>query len=557
MVVGNPPFLGNKKMIGGLGEDYTFALRKAYGDVPGGVDLVAYWFVRAWEQMQSGALTRAGLVATQSIRSSANRGVLKPIAGQRAVFEAWSDEPWTVDGAAVRVSMVCFTGGAHLQAMLDGARVDAIFADLSAARSGADLTATNPLLENRGVAFQGPVKVGAFDVTGDESRDWLRLPLNPNGRPNADVLFPLLNGSDITKRDSGRWIIDFGDRVEGDAALYEHPFRHTLISVKPFRDRNRREKRRLFWWQHGETAPGIKLAMRGIRRAIFTPRVAKHRLFIWAAANVVPDSRVVAIARDDDTTFGILHSRFHEVWSVALGGWHGVGNDPQYTPSLGFETFPFPSGLTPNIPAADYAADPRAIAIAAAAARLNDLREAWLNPPDLVRRVPEVVPGYPDRILPVDDAAAKVLKTRTLTNLYNQRPAWLTHAHAALDQAVADAYGWGDDWRAGYDRRRHPRPSLPPQSGPGVGRGLPQLSRFLSPVKCAFSRKRRPGPRSVRRVSYRRQTCLPKDEQNPCFELSKSINALTPRPHVDTEKQANPVKNRPGFTPLPLTNSPA
>ncbi|MBL9046918.1 MAG: class I SAM-dependent DNA methyltransferase [Tabrizicola sp.] len=164
---------------------------------------------------------------------------------------------------------------------------------------------------------------------------------------------------------------------------------------------------------------------------------------------MVPDSRIVLIARDDDTTFGIVHSRFHELWSLALGGWHGVGNDPQYTPSLGFETFPFPEGLTPNIPADDYAADPRAQAIALAAARLNELRENWLNPPDLVIRVPEVVPGYPDRILPKDAAAEAILKKRTLTNLYNTRPAWLDHAHKALDEAVANAYGWADDWRAG------------------------------------------------------------------------------------------------------------
>ena len=128
-----------------------------------------------------------------------------------------------------------------------------------------------------------------------------------------------------------------------------------------------------------------------------------------------------------------------------------VGNDPRYTPSTTFETFPFPEGLTPDIPAADYAGDPRAQAIAAAAARLNHLRENWLNPPDLVAHVPEVVPGYPDRLLPVDDAAAAVLKKRTLTNLYNARPAWLDHAHARLDAAVAEAYGWGADWRAGMD----------------------------------------------------------------------------------------------------------
>jgi type II restriction/modification system DNA methylase subunit YeeA len=125
--------------------------------------------------------------------------------------------------------------------------------------------------------------------------------------------------------------------------------------------------------------------------------------------------------------------------------WLGVGNDPRYTPSTCFETFPFPAGLTPDIPAKDYAADPRAQKIAAAAKRLNELREAWLNPPDLVKREPEVVPGYPDRILPKDAKAAAILKKRTLTNLYNERPAWLVGAHKELDEAVAAAYGWPAD----------------------------------------------------------------------------------------------------------------
>lgn len=193
----------------------------------------------------------------------------------------------------------------------------------------------------------------------------------------------------------------------------------------------------------------MRKAIAPLLRYLATPRVAKHRLFSWIPAKVLPDCQLVVIARDDDTTFGILHSKFHELWSLRMGTFLGVGNDPRYTPSSTFETFPFPEGLTPNIPAADYAADPRAQAIAAAAARLNELRENWLNPADLVRREPEVVPGYPDRIVPVDDAAAKELAKRTLTNLYNARPAWLDHAHRALDEAVADAYGWGADFRAG------------------------------------------------------------------------------------------------------------
>lgn len=123
----------------------------------------------------------------------------------------------------------------------------------------------------------------------------------------------------------------------------------------------------------------------------------------------------------------------------------GVGNDPRYTPTTCFETFPFPDGLTPNIAASDYADDPRAVAIAEAAKRLNELREAWLNPEDLVEHVPEVVPGYPDRIVPKDDKAAAILKKRTLTNLYNERPPWLDQAHQVLDEAVAAAYGWPAD----------------------------------------------------------------------------------------------------------------
>lgn len=170
---------------------------------------------------------------------------------------------------------------------------------------------------------------------------------------------------------------------------------------------------------------------------------AKHRIFAWIATSVLPDCQLIAITRDDDTTFGILHSRFHELWALRLGT--SLEDRPRYTPSTTFATFPFPGGLTPDIPAEAYADDPCAQRIAEAARRLNELRENWRNPPDLVERVPEVVPGYPDRILPRDEEAAKALKKRTLTNLYNQRPAWLDHIHKELDAAVAAAYGWPAD----------------------------------------------------------------------------------------------------------------
>ena len=185
--------------------------------------------------------------------------------------------------------------------------------------------------------------------------------------------------------------------------------------------------------------------LEGLPRYITTARVAKHRLFVWCDARICPDSRLIVIARDDDTAFGILHSRFHEVWSLRLGSWHGKGNDPSYTPTTTFETFPFPAGLAPDMLAADYVDDPRAAAIAEAARRLVELRDRWLNPPEWVEWVDEPVPGYPQRPVPRDEAAAKALKKRTLTNLYNTRPPWLADAHATLDAAVAAAYGWSAD----------------------------------------------------------------------------------------------------------------
>jgi type II restriction/modification system DNA methylase subunit YeeA len=451
VVVGNPPFLGSSKFLKELGEGYSNELRKAWGDlVPGAADLVAYWFAKAWEQMQTDQLDRAGLVSTNSIRGGANREVLKPIANEGRIFAAWADEAWTLDGAAVRVSMVCFDTQKDAQARLEGLIVPLIHADLTGAGLGTDLTKAIQLPENEGICFEGFRKYGPLDISGDEARHWLLQPLNVNRLPNSEVLRPYVGGRDITERNSDTWVIDyFGHDSEEAASLFEMPFRHAITNVKPYRDGVRDRQRKEKWWQFGRSGSNLRGALSPLSRMIVTPRVSKYRLFSWQSHQIRPSDATNAIARDDDATFGILHSRFHELWALRMGTFLGVGNDPRYTPSTTFETFPFPEGLTPNIPAADYAADPRAQKIAAAAARLNELRENWLNPPDLVNRVPEVVPGYPDRILPKDDAAAATLKKRTLTNLYNARPAWLDHAHKALDEAVAEAYGWGDDWRAG------------------------------------------------------------------------------------------------------------
>jgi type II restriction/modification system DNA methylase subunit YeeA len=364
------------------------------------------------------------------------------------IFEAWDDEPWVVEGAAVRVSLVCFAPGGDPVtriARLDGHAVAEIFSDLTARHdaAGVDLTKAARLPGNVGIAFMGDTKGGAFDISGDLAREWLCAPRNPNGRLNSDVLRPWVNGLDLTRRSRDMWIIDFGWTMnEADASLYEAPFSYAQHRIQVARVARQQRGYARHWWRHERPRPDMWAALSGLARYIATPTVAKHRLFVWVAPAVCPDHQLIVIARDDDTTLGIVHSRFHELWALRLGTWLGVGNDPRYTPSTTFETFPFPDGLTPDIPAEAYADDPRAQRIAAAARRLNELREAWLNPPDLVVRVPEVVPGYPDRILPKDEASAKELKKRTLTKLYNERPAWLDNVHKELDAAVASAYGW-------------------------------------------------------------------------------------------------------------------
>ena len=448
-IVGNPPFLGGKLLNTHLGEDYVSRIFKVYaGRVPAEADLVCYWFVKAGEHIDALRAKRVGLVSTNSIRGGANRRALQTAIEGLPIFEAWSDEPWVIDGAAVRVSMVCFVreeDGSASERRLDGELVDVVHADLTARRgdAGVDLTGVQRLYRNFGVAFMGDTKGGPFDVPGKQAREWLREPANPNGRPNSDVLGPWMNGMDVTRRPSDKWIVDFGwSMVQEEAALYEAPFQHAKDRVYPKRQTNRREVYRENWWRHVEPRQGMWRALDGLSRYIATPTVAKHRLFAWLDARICPDHQLIVIARDDDVTFGILHSRFHEAWSLRLGTWLGKGNDPRYTPTTTFETFPFPEGLSPDIPASKFADDPHATAIAEAARRLVSLRDRWLNPPEWVEWVDETVSGYPRRPVARNEAAEKELKKRTLTNLYNARPQWLADAHATLDAAVAAGYDW-------------------------------------------------------------------------------------------------------------------
>lgn len=460
-VVGNPPFVGDKKMRSELGDRYTDALRSTFkGRVPGGADLVCYWFEKARAQLNDRQLTCAGLVATNSIRGGKNRQVLDRLVGEAPIFDAWSDEAWINEGAAVRVSLIAF-GGGHQGARLDGLSVTAINSDLSSC--SADLTRAQRLSQNRGGCYYATVKAGSFDISGEVARSWLEMP-NPHGRSNADVVKPWMNAMDLMRRPADKWVVDFGVGCDiGAAMLYEAPFNHLLTHVKPERDNTRREKYRKIWWEFAEPIPGMRSALAGLSRYIATPALAKHRVFAWVDASVVPDHALMVVGRADDSTFGVLHSRFHELWSLRLGT--SLEDRPRYTPTTCFETYPFPPGLAPSYTASqrmekvqggalipgDVPASARRVVteIAIAAKRLVDLRDQWLNPAQWCEQVPDVLPlgmkgpSYPDRFV-ARRGFEKELAKRTLTNLYNLRPPWLIAAHESLDAAVAKGYGWPD-----------------------------------------------------------------------------------------------------------------
>ena len=453
VIIGNPPFLGGNKIRQELGDQTVESLFKLYdGRIPAFADLVCYWFEKARAQISSHKTERAGLIATNSIRGGANREVLKRIKETGEIFMAWSDNKWILDGAAVRVSIVGFDNGVQKERSLDGRKASEINSDLT---TSADLTTAKTLTENVGICLRTDEKGGPFDIPDEIARKMLDAPLNSNGKPNSDVIFPWVNGLDIVRRNRNMWIIDFGvDSNQEDAQQYQLPFSYVEKHVKPMRESNRVDRLRDKWWIHRIPGADMRSALNKLNRFIVTPSVAKYRLFTWLNAPTMPDHQLYAFNREDDYFFGVLHSCLHEIWALRLGT--SLEDRPRYTPTTSFETFPFPwpPGQEPS-----EANDVRVKAIADWARALVAWRERWLNPP-------------PPQAGTIDVAYDKMLQKRTLTNLYNGLQYYretigaggfflqsefdkvtrksvsrsaieeLHDIHAALDYAVLDAYGW-------------------------------------------------------------------------------------------------------------------
>jgi hypothetical protein len=481
-IVGNPPFLGGQRVRDELSDEYVAHLFPMWADrVANGADLCCYWLEKARRQIELGKCKRAGLLATQAIRGGKNRKTLERIKDTGNIFFAISDRNWILDGAVVHVSMIGFDKGAETVRSLDGITVTEINPDLTAS---VQTHAAKKISTRRGIAFQGPVKVGAFDISLTQAAKFLRLP-NPTRRPNSDIICEWIRGEGINQRDDLTFIIDFGEMEYEEACLYEAPFEYVKTSVKPSRDKSSDKSRRKFWWRLGRSGGEFRRAVAPLERYICTCQTAKHRLFVWAPQGTLPAQTVIAFALSDDFDFGVLHSRVHRVWAIRTGTQlRELDSGARYTPTTCFETFPFPEPT-----------DAQREAIAAAAKGLDTLRNNWLNPPEWTRTEvleflgsvggpwkryidPATVPNNPrqsrglpgamvrdatptttsapgsaggsstiatvryPRIVPKDEECANHLKKRTLTNLYNERPTWLDLAHKKLDTAVFAAYGW-------------------------------------------------------------------------------------------------------------------
>ncbi|HZW08777.1 MAG TPA: DNA methyltransferase [Phycisphaerales bacterium] len=468
-IVGNPPFLGSKQFRdAGLPDEYVSAIFSSF-DLERTSDLCCYWFELGRRSIEREQRCRVGLLATQGIRGQDNRDVMNRIKQTGDFFMAHSDRAWVLEGAAVRVSMVGFDSGLQLNRTLDGRWSEAINADLT---GGADLTTALPLAENQcGIWSIGTQKGGSFDIDLVRAAELLSAP-SMHGKSNADVVRPWWNASDLTSRCRGLWIVEFAPTMtKDDAALYERPFEYVERVVYPERRHNRRDSYRDKWWIHQEPRADRRTVIDAPRQ-LLTPRVAKHRVWVRSSQRLLADCALVAFSRVDDYFFGVLQSSPHSLWAIEQGT--QLESRPRYTPSSCFETFPLPWSPGSEPEGAGAKRHKLWKAIGDAAADLEELREAWLNPPEWLAPIEHKVDlkyradlaAVPEEVRPLvrrsaimaEAAQDKRLKQRTLTNLYNERPAWLRLAHEKLDRAVFAAYAavdaegeWDLEWAKVYE----------------------------------------------------------------------------------------------------------
>jgi len=438
-IVGNPPFIGNKRMKRTLGEGYVESLRTIYPDVPEAADYVMYWWQRAAAMVEDRGARRFGLITTNSITQSFNRRVVERNleAGQLGLAFAIPDHPWTDSetGAAVRIAMTvgetpardgCVAVVVHEATCEDGSvdvtldqRLGTIHADLSA---GLDVLAAKPLQANAGIAFTGMYPLGQGFVVLPED-----VEAATGGSKNEKApLRPFYIAKDLTQRDRKALVIDFFPRPQ-DECRREFPnlFQWVLTRVKPQRDQDPVEERRRNWWLFTRPVPPLREALRGIGRYVLIPRTAKRFTFQFRPSEAVPDTSVVAVAVDDPAVLGVLSSRIHQVWALRSGG--TLEDRPRYQHQSTFLPFPFP-----------VVTKPEEVRIRALAEELDAHRkQQQAAHPDLT------ITGMYNVLEKLRSGEALTAKDKVIHE--QGLVSVLKKLHDDLDAAVFDAYGWPHD----------------------------------------------------------------------------------------------------------------
>jgi hypothetical protein len=321
-VVGNPPYIGNKRMRLMLGDGYAEALRSAWKDVSETVDLVMYWWQNAAFLALEGKIRRFGFITTNSITQPFNRSVLHSARekGLSLVF-AIPDHPWvdSTDGAAVRVAITVAEMGAKAGRLLIVAEenerpdesIDVRF-DLhrgvisSTLTLGSGVANVVALKANQSLAFRGVTLVGdGFVVSQDEAE---RLGLGRD-ETMSSVIREFRNGRDFTDKPRNVYAIDlFGSSEEEVRERWPVVYQHVLERVKPARDQVERAVYREKWWVFGEPRSRFRKALLNIKRYIVSPMTAKHRVFMFVTESVLCDQGLIAIASDDPFLLGVLSS---------------------------------------------------------------------------------------------------------------------------------------------------------------------------------------------------------------------------------------------------------
>lgn len=444
-VVGNPPFIGSKRMRDALGDGYVDALQEAWPDVPQATDFVMRWWHYAALLTARGALRRFGLITTNSLKQSYVRRAVEPhLEGSSpiSVVFAIPDHPWvdSADGAAVRIAMTVAESGRKAGRLLavieerenaekgnDGITVATICttgrinADLSV---GVDLTQAKPLSANAGLCSVGMKTIGAaFQIKNERA-----IELGLGCVPGLELhIRPYINGRDVSQNSRSMFVIDFfGLNAEQVRTQYPAAYQHLLERAKPERDLNRNAVFRDRWWVIGHPRQQFRAATVGLPRFMVTLETSKHRFFTFLSKETTPDSSLVTVADDRGESLGILSSEVHVVWALAAGGHLGVGNDPRYNKTRCFEPFPFPA-----------ASDEQASNIRVLADHLDAHRKRQQAAhPDLTLTgmynvLEKLRSGEPLT------AKERVIHQHGLVSVLRQ-------LHDDLDAAVLDAYVWSD-----------------------------------------------------------------------------------------------------------------